>query len=396
MLRKNFIFHSVLLAVLIWSEVISAEYDIFARIETIRKNNFITLIFDVNPLENTYFIIENDDIIGKIRIINVKDYSDTNKISYRATAEYEIHEGQKDILKAGSVVGLRKIVKEREQDYVDKAYKVKVKYKNEIISQIDNRVMKLIPDGKFVFGFDHGDKDEAPEILVDLDAFYIDKYEVTNRNYYDFAERTGSNYPLSWNKKMYNMEEAEMPVLVSYEEALAYCRWAGKRLPTEEEWEKASRGTGIDSVKKQDETYIIIRKPVTYPWGDKFDAERSNSLEFWENSNIGKEIKNKYNKGLLPVTFFEGAGDSVFGIVNMAGNASEWTSSWYGAYPGSRYKDKKFGNQVKVIRGGSWYSPKYKVRCSNREIGGLPNLYSDNIAGFRCVKNTALTDSPEN
>jgi formylglycine-generating enzyme required for sulfatase activity len=252
--------------------------------------------------------------------------------------------------------------------------------------------MILIPAGKFILGSNSGEKDEAPEQIIKLDDFYIDKYEVTNSDYYLYIIKSNSKPPISWVKGTFNDGEDNFPVIVSYNEAVKYAEWASKRLPTEEEWEKAARGTGLEIIKDSDGVYYVNEKPIIYPWGNKFDPSKTNSVEFWETKNIGEEIKKKYNKGLLPVHMFQDEGNSVYGVVNMCGNASEWTSSWYSAYKGSKYIDKMFGKQVKVIRGGSWFSLKDKLRVSNREYGGIPNLYEDNIAGFRCVKDPTIID----
>jgi formylglycine-generating enzyme required for sulfatase activity len=115
-------------------------------------------------------------------------------------------------------------------------------------------------------------------------------------------------------------------------------------------------------------------------------------MEFWKDSGIGADIKKTYRRGLLAVTFFEGKGDSPFGAVNMAGNAMEWTSSWYRAYPGNTYKDRRFGTQFKVLRGGSWRDTAKSLRVTDRQIGGIPNLYRDAIGGIRCVKSPTVLD----
>jgi len=102
-------------------------------------------------------------------------------------------------------------------------------------------------------------------------------------------------------------------------------------------------------------------------------------------------IKKIYTRGPVPVNIFDGPGNSPYGLVNMSGNAPEWTSSWYRAYPGNNNPDKRYGKQVKVIRGGAWYSERYRVRVSSRDIGGVPNIYNDYIAGFRCAKDIKIT-----
>jgi formylglycine-generating enzyme required for sulfatase activity len=252
--------------------------------------------------------------------------------------------------------------------------------------------MILIPEGKFVFGSNNGDIDEEPQQILFLDNYYIDKYEVSNANYYYYVKQTNTKPPAAWINGKFVKNTGSFPVLVSWHEAKKYAEWAGKRLPNEQEWEKAARGPGLEKAKKHDETYIYIENPVIYPWGNKYEIERANSIELWESKEAGNKIKKIYTKGVIPVDSFKKKNKSYYGIINMAGNACEWTSSWYKAYKGSRHSNKKYGTQYKVIRGGAWFNKKYKLRTTNREIGGLPNLYEDNIAGFRCVKDPAMRD----
>ncbi|MBN2040423.1 MAG: formylglycine-generating enzyme family protein [Spirochaetes bacterium] len=370
----------------------SLEYDLAGKIESKRKDNIITVLFSALPERNEYLIINNDVILGKLKILKVNKYTINQKIQYRALAEYFIENQTPEILKAGTTIGLVKVEGKEEKEYGEPKYTEKSGYKNSIVSKKDNREMILIPEGKFVFGSNNGDKDEGPQQVVFLDNFYIDKYEVSNADYYYYVEQTNTKPPAFWINGKFNKDESSFPVLVSYKEAEKYAEWAGKRLPDEQEWEKAARGPGLEMAKKHNETFIYIENPVVYPWGNKFEIDKANSIEFWENRKTGNEIKKIYTKGLLPVDSFNNRNKSFYGIINMAGNACEWTSSWYNAYKESRHSNKKYGTQFKVIRGGAWFNNKYKLRTTSREIGGLPNLYEDNIAGFRCAKNPSMAD----
>lgn len=370
----------------------TTKFILTGEVESIRKDNLITILFKEKPGKEEYLIIEDNFIIGKITIININALTENNRSEYRAIAEFSLKE-RKNTIKAGSFIALLK--EDEKKETVNPTGTIKKEesiYKKIIFTDIDGKDMILIPEGKFIFGSNTGEKDEAPEQIIKLDDFYIDKYEVSNSDYYIFINRSNSKAPISWINGKFKNGEDNFPVMVSYFEAVKYAEWAGKRLPTEEEWEKAARGTGMEIIKNPEGYYYIIEKPIIYPWGNKFDPLKTNSLEFWELKNIGEEVKNKYKKGLLPVYNFKDIGNSLYGVVNMSGNASEWTSSWYNAYKNSKYSNKMYGKQVKVIRGGAWFNTKFKVRATNRDIGGIPNLYEDNIAGFRCVKDPTIID----
>jgi formylglycine-generating enzyme required for sulfatase activity len=272
-------------------------------------------------------------------------------------------------------------------EYHDKKKIKRNKYKRKIKSLIDKREMVYIPEGNFFFGSNKNSKDERPQLKINLPAYYIDKYEVTNKAYLKFIHATKSPYPKAWSGKIIAAKYYNLPILVTYVEAAAYAKWCKKRLPTEEEWEKAANGIGYTTKIITPDGFIQVLKKTNYPWGDSFNSVKCNSQEFWSNKSSGKSLKSRYKYGLLPVGSFSGAGNSAYGVADMSGNAAEWTSSWFKV----RYNKNiiRSGKQVKVIKGGAWYSSYQRVRVSARDYGGIPSLSEDNIAGFRCVKSVS-------
>lgn len=220
--------------------------------------------------------------------------------------------------------------------------------------------MVLIPAGEFTMGSNDWWPKSGPEHKRNLDAFHIDKYEVTNRKYKAFVDATGYNPPDNWeNNKIPNGKVNHPVVYVSWFDADAYCRWEGKRLPTEAEWEKAARGAD----------------KRTFPWGDKFSRDRANTPQY------GKE-------DTMPVGSFEN-GKSPYGVYDMAGNVWEWTADWFKPYPMNTHPDENYGEKYRVVRGGSWYDCTY-YRCgisapSYNRIFFNPNTRNNNF-GFRCAK----------
>jgi formylglycine-generating enzyme required for sulfatase activity len=223
--------------------------------------------------------------------------------------------------------------------------------------------MVSIPAGEFTMGSQDGDPDERPAHQVYVDAFYIDKYEVTVGQYAPFQQAIGANSPVDW-KTMNQRSNQKSPVSnVDWADAYGYCRWAGKRLPTEAEWEKAARGTD----------------GRLYPWGNDPPTPL--------HANYGKTGSNSHG-ALVPVGALED-GKSPYGIYDMAGNVWEWVSDWY---DNDYYKNSPSQNPTgpptggyKVIRGGSWNSNPRTLRSADR-YWDPPSFRSLYAPGFRCAK----------
>ena len=289
------------------------------------------------------------------------------------------------LLRAGITVALVKKSEPFEPDFSHGYYQEEIFYKPYIVTPVDDREMLLVPKGKFIQGSNDYDRDEFPEQEIYLGDFYMDKYEVSNADFKKFAESPSGFVPISWEDGIYDPSWADLPVLVTFFEAEAYAKWAGKRLPTEQEWEKSARG-GVEFLERG--------LPRIYPWGRSFSSSNANGLNFWLQTGHRSDLKAKAvdkPPALLPVRSFEKEGVSPYGIVNMAGNAQEWTSSWFMPYNDNHYTDGRYGKQYKVVRGGACFSNAVSLRSSRREIGGIPALDKDNLAGFRCAKDpTAL------
>jgi sulfatase modifying factor 1 len=223
----------------------------------------------------------------------------------------------------------------------------------------DGAAARLVPAGTFVMG----DDENAPRHEVSLDGFYMDVDEVTASRYAKFLAATGqTSRPEGWGGLDLS-SRGDRPVIgVSWQEANAYCRWAGKRLPTEAEWEKAARGT--------DER--------AYPWGN---AAPSPTL-----ANFGKRQTNAYRDGLAPVGSHV-AGKSPYEINDLAGNVSEWVADWYVEDLPTDVAWNPTGpasGKGKVIRGGGWYDPPDRLRSAKRFYASPGNRADD--LGFRCAQ----------
>jgi formylglycine-generating enzyme required for sulfatase activity len=238
----------------------------------------------------------------------------------------------------------------------------------EIIGK-DGAPMVLIPAGKFKMGSDDGFEDEKPVHTIYLNAFYMDKYEVTNAQYKKFMDATGRKAPPYWDDERFNAPQHPV-VDANWNDANEYCKWAGKRLPTEAEWEKSARGG-------------LVGKE--YPWGDDITHDDANY--------DGTGGKDKW-KHTSPVGSFAPNG---YGLYDMAGNVLEWCADWYDhryyAYsPKSNPKGPGSG-KWRVLRGGprSYFPYAANLRVAAR-IYSYPS-YDIDLVGFRCVQSVSkLTD----
>jgi formylglycine-generating enzyme required for sulfatase activity len=231
----------------------------------------------------------------------------------------------------------------------------------------DDPPMAVVPAGDFWMGVDGtiGLEDERPRHQVWLEAFSLDLYEVATKHYARFLTATGRQPPWQWGSVNLDIHGDRPVIGVDWADAEAYCRWAGKRLPTEAEWEKAARG--IDG--------------RLYPWG--------NQVPTAELANFAVGARFSYSQALMPVGRYEKA-KGPYGHYDLAGNVWEWVQDWY---DGSYYERSPERNppgpeegQFKVLRGGSWSElPKYLLTYGRFKLPpGTRNSYT----GFRCARSS--------
>ena len=243
------------------------------------------------------------------------------------------------------------------------------------MSPIDGAEMVYVPAGEFIMGSDEGSSDEQPVHTVYLGAFCIDKYEVTNAQFAQFLNEQGNQVEggVTWLdleddycliKQMggeYQPKSGykDHPVVtVSWYGARAYCQWAGKRLPTEAEWEKACRGTD----------------GRTYPWGEVIDCDHA------QYGKCGGET--------VPVRS-KPKGASPYGTLDMAGNVEEWVADWYDTdycsqSPGRNPPGPNSGT-FRVLRGGSWLLGWF-AGCASRLRDDPGDRWFH--VGFRCARDS--------
>jgi len=246
--------------------------------------------------------------------------------------------------------------------------------------------MVLVPAGHFLMGTDEYDDeghalslgldkpwyaDESPQRRLHLPDFYIDKYEVTNQQYYIFTQATDHRTPRSWRGPKYPEGWDNLPVNeVTFYDANAYAKWAGKRLPSEQEWEKAARGPN----------------DFRYPWGVAFDFEKA---------NLSRSPTSKRGQGLKPVGSYP-QGASPYGVEDMIGNVWEWVWDYYEPYPDNIWQAEHYKGKKVVVRGMSYlgigHFPKKaynKVMALKARVSYRQKLHPIRRAidvGFRCAQ----------
>jgi serine/threonine-protein kinase len=259
-----------------------------------------------------------------------------------------------------------------------------------VISDKDSIAMAYVPEGKFLMGSEDGAPNEKPVREVYLDSFWIDKTEVTNTMFAQFLNEMGNQTEKGKNWLDNSDEDARISqvgsvwqadpgyadhpaVEVSWYGARAYCKWVGRYLPTEAQWEKAARGTNGN----------------LYPWGNTFD---SNFLNLDDDDDYTINCTSNGCDGYdrtSPVGSFPG-GTSPYGVLDMAGNVWEWVRDWYssGYYENSPTSNPEnlIYSGVKTLRGGSWRDNERTV-CSAYRLSNNP-ISTNHHIGFRCAIDT--------
>ncbi len=295
----------------------------------------------------------------------------------RKMASYDLKEEGARVRAAGEDITLQRVHeadKDRARGYI--AVEAERLLTKDEWAELDSMI--LIPAGPFLMGtnLERTDAQNRPQHTVNLPAYWIDKYPVTNAQYAKFVAATSHRPPLHWKNGKIPQGELLHPVtMVTWYDAAAYAKWAGKRLPAEAEFEKAGRGS--DGRR--------------WPWGDKMESERLNTYY-----NVGSATNvNAYPNGASP-----------YGAMDLAGNVNEWMADDFKPYPKSDAPSDLFQGKIgrstnptdqamkvvdlmpvdlhyKVLRGGSWKGDPFSTSLFHRNFA-FPNYASD-FFGFRCA-----------
>lgn len=307
---------------------------------------------DYYPYESEVMDVKTDHQYGVNTKVNLKPQEGKLRVASKPTAASIWLNGKKQSLVTPQEYALAPgnyIVDVYTQGYIMNGTRVTLKPNEPVDVMLEMKPgnvpvgMVLVPGGPFIRGASGRAPDEAPEVEMDVPSFYIDKYEVTNAEFkevfpeHEFPEGR-ENFPVAG---------------VSWTQATEFAKQVGKRLPTEREWEKAARGTS----------------GLEFPWGNEFDQAVCNTKQ----SDVGGPVeRGKYIEGLSP-----------YGCVDMAGNVYEWTQDWYQAYDGNTEVTKDYGQIFRVLRGGSYKSDRFDVRCAKRHFDKISATRED--YGFRCA-----------
>jgi formylglycine-generating enzyme required for sulfatase activity len=247
-----------------------------------------------------------------------------------------------------------------------------------------DREMVLISNGEFLMGSDEGQPDEAPSRTIRLSTYFIDRFEVTHLQYREYVISEGIQPPSYWTGTEFPVGLDLTPVVgISWDQAQGYCEWLDKRLPTEAEWENACRGND----------------GRLYPWGNEWDASLANVGLSWRADwpdyfdNAWVLLQDSQSAPLTTVGAYPDS-NSLFGVADMIGNASEWVYDWYDP---EAYQNLPTIDPVAEtppwnhsVRGFGWFTRKgwnsvveMQSRCSARSSS---HSFDDPRIGFRCTR----------
>jgi len=225
--------------------------------------------------------------------------------------------------------------------------------------------MVLVAGGPFTMGRDGSKAKNGPAHTVELPAFMLDRFEVTNDNFTQFVTATGyqtyaeTHHGSRQWRDAATADKGNHPIVyVTWNDAAAYCAWAGKRLPNEAEWEKAARGND----------------GRIYPWGNEFQVDMAN-------------VKERGIRGTSAVGSFP-TGASPYGATDMVGNVREWVADYLQPYPNQQPQaDPYFGETFRVHRGGGWFDDvASEVATTYNRNAGPPETSANDDIGFRCAR----------